>query len=207
MPKKTFFRLRDEKQECILRAAIHEFVEHGFERAKIGDITKKAGVATGSMYQYFDDKKELFIYCAEWSLEVFMKKLQERTDMNCMDVYTYFQDSISKMEVIDEERELAIFMQTILREPELKDASMNAMYKTGDRYIRTLIKNSKDKGVVRTDINDELLMEYFIAVTDRFRARWMERYVDFTKQTSKQQQALQKELQQMLVLLRNGMGV
>ncbi|AGL02786.1 TetR/AcrR family transcriptional regulator [Desulfoscipio gibsoniae] len=77
MPKETFLRLRDEKQERILRAAIHEFVENGFDRAKIGDITQNAKVATGSIYQYFEDKKELFVYCAQWGLEVLIKKLNE----------------------------------------------------------------------------------------------------------------------------------
>ncbi|WP_312613369.1 helix-turn-helix domain-containing protein [Oscillibacter sp.] len=48
-----------------MRAAIHEFIENGFERAKIADIAQHAGVAKGSIYQYFEDKKELFVYCAE----------------------------------------------------------------------------------------------------------------------------------------------
>ena len=65
MPKKTFLRLRNEKQESIIRAAIHEFIENGFARAKIADIAQNAGVAKGSMYQYFEDKEELYVYCAE----------------------------------------------------------------------------------------------------------------------------------------------
>jgi len=207
MPTKTFFRLRDEKQEGLLRSAIHEFLEYGYERAKIGDIAKKAGVATGSVYQYFEDKKELYIYCARWGLEVFMKKLGKRVDLDKMDIYEYFHDSISKMDIIADERELVMFMQSISKEPGLMDDSMKAMYETGDTYIKTLIQSSKDKGTVRADIDDELLKEYFIAVTDRFRMRWAERYVDFTKEmTEEQNQAIQKELDQMLELLRKGMG-
>ena len=48
------------------------------------------------MYQYFEDKKELFIYCAEWGLEVFMKKLSERLNTPSMDVFTYFEDNVAK---------------------------------------------------------------------------------------------------------------
>ena len=207
MPTKTFFRLRDEKQESIMRSAIHEFVENGFERAKIGDIAKNASVATGSIYQYFEDKKELYIYCAQWGLDVFMKKLSERTDMENMDIYEYFNDTITKMAVMDEEREIAAFMQSVTHEPGLMDDSMKAMYETGDAYIKTLIKNSQAKGVVRADIDEELLKEYFIAVTDRFRMRWAERYMDVTKtMTAEQNQAIKNELNQMLELLKKGMG-
>jgi len=207
LPKSTFYRLRDEKQEGILRAAIHEFVKHGFNNAKISDIAKRAGVATGSIYQYFEDKSELFVYCAKWGLEVYMKKLSGRTDMENMDIFEYFQDNISKMEIVNEERELALFMQAITKVPDLVDDSLKAMYEAGDEYIKTLIKNSKNKGSVRADVDDELLKEYFIAVTERFRMRWVRQYVDFTKtEEVKSNLELQRELYQMLKLLKNGMG-
>lgn len=207
MPKKTFFRLRDEKQESILRAAIHEFIENGFERAKIADIARSAGVSKGSMYQYFEDKKELFVYCAEWGLETFMKKLDARSNITDMDVFKYFEDNVAKSEIIDEERELIVFMQTISREPGLIAPSMNAMYKAADLYGKKLIQNSKSRGVIRKDIDDELLLEYFLAVTERFKMRWMNRYIDFTsKPTEEQSRSVEAEMAQMLELLKNGMG-
>lgn len=207
MPKKTFFRLRDEKQESILRAAIHEFIENGFERAKIADIAQNAGVAKGSMYQYFEDKKELFVYCAEWSLETFMKKLDARANITDMDVFKYFEDNVAKSEIIDEERELIVFIQTIAREPGLIAPSMKAMYNAADLYGKKLIQNSKSRGVIRKDIDDELLLEYYLAVTERFKMRWMNRYIDFTsKPTEEQSRAMHAELAQMLKLLKEGMG-
>jgi len=205
MPKETFLRLRDEKQESIVRAAIHEFVEHGFERAKIGVIAKQANVATGSIYQYFEDKRELFVYCAQWSLDLFMKKLDSRADVKNMDIFEYFQDSLFKAEVISEERELVQFLQTVSREPDLMDDSMKAMYDISNDYIKALIQNSKDRGLVRTDIDNEILMEYFIAVTERFRMRWVERSVDFLNMDA-QKPDIQAEVKQMLELLKKGMG-
>ena len=205
MPKETFFRLRDEKQESIVRAAVHEFVEHGFERAKIGDIAKQANVATGSIYQYFEDKQELFIYCAKWSLEMFMKKLDQRADVKNMDIFEYFQESRFKAEVMSEEWELAKFLQKASREPDLIDDSMKAMYDSSNDYIKALIQNSKDKGLVRTDIDNGILTEYFIAVTERFQMRWVEQNVDFLNMDA-QKLDIQKEVEQMLELLKKGMG-
>lgn len=48
-----------------MRAAIGEFLKHGFEKANVGDIAKNAGVAKGSMCQYFENKKELL--CSPWA--------------------------------------------------------------------------------------------------------------------------------------------
>lgn len=207
MPTKTFFRLRDEKQESIMRSAIREFTAHGFARAKIADIAQNAGVAKGSMYQYFADKEELFVYAAEWGLAVFMKKLDERMHIGDMDVFEYFEDNVAKVDTIDEERELVVFMQLIERERGLAEASLKAMYNVGDLYVKKLIENSKRKGVVRADIDDDLLLIYFLAVTERFKFRWMERYVDFTMgMTEEQSRLMNEELRQMLELLRKGMG-
>jgi AcrR family transcriptional regulator len=59
MPKETFIKLPEDKQERILRTSVSEFTANEFEKGNIGEIAKKAGVAKGSMYQYFENKKEL----------------------------------------------------------------------------------------------------------------------------------------------------
>ena len=208
MPTKTFYRLRDEKQEAILRAAVHEFVENGFARAKISDIAQSAGIAKGSVFQYFESKQELFIYCAKWSLDAFMKKLDAQMNIGDMDVYEYFQDNKIKINVIREEGELAAFMQVVMNEPGLLDDSMKGMYDVGNIYTRKLIQNGKNKGTVREDVDDDLLLAYFSAVTDHFSQRWFKLYIkDVSAEISADADlAMKKELAQMLDLIKKGMG-
>lgn len=45
---------------AILDAATAEFAERGFHAASISDITRRAGVALGSFYTYFDSKDAVF---------------------------------------------------------------------------------------------------------------------------------------------------
>ncbi len=47
-------------QRAILDAAMGEFGERGFHEASISTITKRAGVALGSFYTYFDSKDAVF---------------------------------------------------------------------------------------------------------------------------------------------------
>lgn len=206
MPKKTFLRLRDDKQERILRSAIHEFVENGFDRAKIGDIAKNANVATGSIYQYFQDKRELFVYCAEWGLKVLFKKFNEHMNIADKDIFEYLEDYLAIVKAMDKDREVILFMQLIEKEPSLRDDSMKAMYNVGGEHGKKLIENGKRRGTVRTDIDDDLLMEYYTAVAERFGMR-INRHWDFiTEMTEEQSQNIQKEFTQMLDILKNGMG-
>ena len=44
----------------LLDAATREFAGHGFHDASISGITRRAGVALGSFYTYFDSKDAIF---------------------------------------------------------------------------------------------------------------------------------------------------
>ena len=65
MPKPTFFNLPPEKREAIEAQAIREFGENTFERASLSKIVENCGIAKGSMYQYFEDKLDLYLYIVE----------------------------------------------------------------------------------------------------------------------------------------------
>lgn len=47
-------------KEQLLRAGKEEFLENGFERASLRKICKKAGVTTGALYFFFENKEDLF---------------------------------------------------------------------------------------------------------------------------------------------------
>lgn len=54
-----------ETKERILEATLEEFEKNGYRKAKIMDITKKAGVGYGTFYQYFKNKSELLMFILE----------------------------------------------------------------------------------------------------------------------------------------------
>jgi len=60
MPKDTFNNLSEEKRAWILKAAIKEFADNPYDVASISNIVRKTGIAKGSFYQYFEDKKDLY---------------------------------------------------------------------------------------------------------------------------------------------------
>ena len=47
-------------RDRLLQAAEYEFGEKGFHEASISGITRRAGVALGSFYTYFESKEEVF---------------------------------------------------------------------------------------------------------------------------------------------------
>lgn len=54
-------RIKEEKKERILMAALTVFAEHGLAAAKMSDIAKAAGVSYGLVYKYFPSKEQIFV--------------------------------------------------------------------------------------------------------------------------------------------------
>ena len=47
-------------QDNLLTAAVEEIAAVGFERARLSDIAKRAGMTAGSVYTWFENKEDLF---------------------------------------------------------------------------------------------------------------------------------------------------
>lgn len=65
MPTATWERLPAEKRDAIVAAAEAEFAAKGFSRGSLNVIAREAGIAKGSLFQYFDDKLDLFAHLSE----------------------------------------------------------------------------------------------------------------------------------------------
>ncbi|MBA2132932.1 TetR/AcrR family transcriptional regulator [Capillibacterium thermochitinicola] len=90
MPKDTFFNLPKEKQERIIEAAIDEFATHPFHQARVTVIAEQAGIAVGSFYQYFEDKKDLYKYLMGLLVEKKLSYINSDMVKN-KDKYDFFQ--------------------------------------------------------------------------------------------------------------------
>lgn len=52
--------LRDERRAQLVAAARGVFCKKGYHEATVDDITRAAGVAKGTFYLYFDEKREIY---------------------------------------------------------------------------------------------------------------------------------------------------
>src|SRR5690348_16501817 len=72
MPKPTWVNLNERRRERVLQAAMAEFGKHGYSGGSLNVIAREAGVAKGSLFQYFEDKFDFFAHVAEYtSLEIY----------------------------------------------------------------------------------------------------------------------------------------
>jgi TetR/AcrR family transcriptional regulator len=65
MPTQTFWNLPEEKRERLIAIALEEFAANDYATASLSRMVARAGIAKGSIYQYFQDKQDLFLYVLE----------------------------------------------------------------------------------------------------------------------------------------------
>jgi AcrR family transcriptional regulator len=64
-PRSTWDNLDAARRDRVLHAAMAEFGRHGYSGGSLNVIAREAGVAKGSLFQYFADKFDFFAYVAE----------------------------------------------------------------------------------------------------------------------------------------------
>lgn len=62
-------RIRDERREQIMRAALKIFASKGVAATNISDIAAAANLSYGSIYHYFHDKDELYYSLVERAIQ------------------------------------------------------------------------------------------------------------------------------------------
>jgi AcrR family transcriptional regulator len=61
MPKIVDEQMREATRGRIIREAASEFARLGFDQANINTIAEQAGIGKGTIYLYFENKRELFL--------------------------------------------------------------------------------------------------------------------------------------------------
>ena len=137
MPKETFLKLSQEKQQKVIHSAKKEFARVPIQEVSIKNIVEDAEIARGSFYQYFESKEDVLNYILSEKIEEINQKLQDKIEecANIFDTYIYLYDLMVKEFVENDERNL------------FKQIFENI--KSADENIFNLLKSTKLDNITR----------------------------------------------------------
>lgn len=69
--------MQGNRTDQILEAAEKLFAQKGFYSTTVGEIAEKAGIAKGTIYLYFRDKRDLFFSVLESKLDILLEKVEK----------------------------------------------------------------------------------------------------------------------------------
>ena len=167
MPKPTWDNLDERRRERVLRAAMAEFGRHGYSGASLNVIAREAGVAKGSLFQYFDDKFDFFAHVAEQaSLDIYAalaphlvpapvghEFLDHLGDLVDMWIDYMQQHPLERAVTAATTMELDPQVRKAVREP------VNRLYVQG---LRPLFESAVERGQAPADLDIDALISVFV---------------------------------------------
>lgn len=117
-----FNALEPEKRQRIINAAIEEFAQNGYEKASTNEIIKAAQISKGSLFNYFNSKKDLYLFLFEYIGSV-IEKIYDEVDVNQTDFLERLKDlGMIKFRVMKQFPQAFDFLKTVNQEgsPEVK---------------------------------------------------------------------------------------
>jgi AcrR family transcriptional regulator len=159
-----------DKRDRIIEAAIAVFHEHGYERARISDITDSLGIGKGTLYLYFHSKKDLLLECLGYPDEV-IGDLEEELELRGGDFFSNLRARMQRAGQYSWFSPLIDLTRVSERSP---DPEVSSKAKMSSRFGVTRLAGDLVKeiqhGRIR-DIDPELVVCAYVGMVDSVRRR------------------------------------
>jgi TetR/AcrR family fatty acid metabolism transcriptional regulator len=143
-----------DKRAIILDAALRTFVKRGYPETKVAEIASEAGVAEGTIYNYFHSKEELLLalFDEKWGMIIdeIRKKIRRLDDPN-KKLKAIFAVVVT---MFRKNRQLAELFMVDIRQSSifLNNYTINRIVEFLD-LIEELLEEGKRKGLYRKDLD------------------------------------------------------
>lgn len=171
-PLSTFQKLSPEKQARITRVALEEFSEKGYQGTSINHLVRRLGIAKGSIFQYFGDKKGLFFFVFGQAMNMVKGYLRTVRDE------TVEEDVFSRMEktmragvrFINEHPGLyALYLKMMFEASiPMRNEILLSLRENSLDYLKSLLEEGRKRGELRADLDLDKISFMLDAVMDRF---------------------------------------
>ncbi|KAA1251923.1 TetR/AcrR family transcriptional regulator [Mycobacterium simiae] len=169
MPTVTWGRVDAARRAAVVNAAEAEFGAHGFSQGSLNVIARRAGVAKGSLFQYFADKRDLYSYVAEMVSQrarADMEGVISELDSNrpffeflteLLDAWvTYFAEHPSERALhaaatLEADTDARISVRTVVDRHYLQ-------------VLRPLVRDAQTRGDLRADADTEALLALLLLI-------------------------------------------
>ncbi|MEN8233830.1 MAG: TetR/AcrR family transcriptional regulator [Actinomycetota bacterium] len=157
-------------RQALLDAAEEVFGEYSYDRASISEITRRAGVAQGTFYVYFEDKRSAFVHLVRdlnrglrRHIAMAVSGIEDRLEMERIGLRAFF-------EFTSKHRAL----YKVVREAEFVDADIYRWHyqKLAQAYSRGL-ESAMRTGQIRRDISPETLAWMLMGISELLGSRWV----------------------------------
>lgn len=178
MPKSTFYNLEESKQNKIVRESIREFAHKGYDKGTMEGIAKNSNVAKGSMYQYFEGKRDLYIYSVEKALDISLCGIQYVfDDLKQEDIFDFmYRGFEAAWPLLEKERDVFLLLRNVNFDADLtiKNRVIDIINRSSEEMFLKIIEDNKTRGLIRKDIDSKFILIYIDGISVKFKSCMLE---------------------------------
>jgi AcrR family transcriptional regulator len=158
MPKATFDLIAPEKRERVLGEAARLFAERGYNQTDMAELAARAGVAKGSLYNYFTSKEDLYIHVCRDGLERSRRAVYGDLDPE-WDIYHQIEHIFKQGVAFARAHPAYVILYLNVSSPGMEgfaDRLSREVEKFTSDHLKHIIRRGQDQGSVRPDLDVNL---------------------------------------------------
>ncbi len=167
MPTETFYNLPDDKRQQLVEIAMNEFASKPFEQASISSIVKQAGIAKGSIYQYFENKQDLYLYLIDVVTQEKLKFIQANMPpLTTGDFFDIYKQQMLVGARFNLSYPLGMNLLANMAKSPLSNETHTKMQQVADEYLANMVRQQQEAGAVRADVDPEIIAYFYKAIVN-----------------------------------------
>jgi len=164
----------NDKYRKIISAATNVFAKNGFYKAKVSEIAKKAGIADGTIYIYFKHKDDILIALFEEKMQEVLDNMKKQISLESDPLLKIQRFAFIHLKLIEDNKDMAEIIQVELRQSgKFMKNYHNEKFVQYLDLIGDIIKEGKEKGVIRKDIIPGIGKRAFFGALDEMSRYWV----------------------------------
>src|ERR1700742_3397875 len=169
MPTVTWARVDPGRRAAVVAAAEAEFGAHGFSRGSLNVIARRAGVAKGSLFQYFADKRDLYAFIADIASQRVRAYMEDRINelAPSRPFFNFLTDWLDAWVAYfaDHPHERALHAAAPLEvDTEARVSVQNVIHRHYLAVMRPLIRDAHARGDLRADSDTDALLSLLLLI-------------------------------------------
>jgi TetR/AcrR family fatty acid metabolism transcriptional regulator len=163
---------RGNRLDAIINAAKKVFAEKDFAKAKISEIASLAGVADGTIYEYFQSKEDILLSLATNRFDAYLEGVAGAFEIKTPDrklrrlIKYHFSSFLSDRDF------LKVFLLRIQNNDRFYTSKAFEGFRSYWSCIEDVIEEGKAAGVFRSTVNSRVFRNMFLGAFSHMAMRW-----------------------------------
>jgi len=204
----AFENLTEDKKQRILESCILEFADKGYEQASTNIIIKDAKVSKGILFHYFGNKKSLFLYIVEYSIQFLITEFRKYPIEKSGDIFDrIIEFGMIKLKVTHAHPNISkLLIHAFYNTPEDIRSEIQDKYKQlTNEFLPTIFKDL-DASKFRSGVSPAKALEIVLLFLDALQQKYSKEYKGREQDLLSDVDKIMEEYKEYMEVLKHGIS-